>query len=137
MQQLGSLTSVKADVDAVIYSDWILAGPDPYDLANHLAVRRNAEHDEARAILRSMKAVSGTAKHQAARNILKQHHTIEGITSTPVLPSETRRYWYYRSRTVHAKSLLHHLKRKPAARFVADLKLLRDHPRITVHKQLS
>ncbi len=137
MQQLGSLTSVEAHIDAVIYSDWVLTGPDSHDLANHLAVRRNAEHDEAHAILRSMKAVSGTAKHQVARNILKQHHTIEGITSTPVLPSETRKYWYYRSRTVHAKSLLHHLKKKSSARFVADLKLLRDHPKTTVHKQLS
>jgi len=137
MEMLGNLASAQAEVDAVLYSDWILTGPDPSDLGSHIAVRRNAEHDEALAVLRSMKSASEITKHQAAQGLLRGHRTIEGITSTPVLLSENRKYWYYRSRTVQAKALLHHLKHKPTAKFIADLKLLRDHPRTKVYKQLS
>lgn len=53
---------VSVSIDAVIYSDHTIAGPDKYDLRSHYLLTRDAEHDEGYSLswkLEKMKAALG------------------------------------------------------------------------------
>lgn len=102
-------TRVNSEIDAVVYGDWTLAGPDSSSLGDHLRIRRNAEHDEAVSIL---KAIAKDPTDQAIADTLNQHTSVEGIAGASVPRSKPWRFWYFKARTLQAKAIM--------ARFAAN-----------------
>lgn len=128
LDQMGRARKVRVRVDAAVYSDWRLIGPDHGGLGRHLEIRRNAEHDEAVAMLRLLRDDASWEQITAA---LKQHRTPEGLTPLAVPPGSDHA-WYLRARTLQAKLLLRDPQRKQHGALVHTLVALRKHRRTEI-----
>jgi hypothetical protein len=127
------MTHVETELDAVIFSDWSLIGPDPGNLCRHLSMRRHAEHDQAVSVLRSIR--DGSSRLDLA-NLLRRHKTIEGVAGTTLSRSEGAKFEYHRMRALHAGTLLKHLKASSLSDFTAKVNLMRNIPRTRIQRTL-
>jgi hypothetical protein len=130
LQQAKTATEIHVQLDAVVFADWTVAGPDKTNLARHLMIRRNADHDEAVSLLRAIRA--GATRAQLAAK-LRQHQKIEGIAGGPIdRAAEPDRYWYFRARTIQARSLLRRFKRTKKGAFARTLAAITNTPKTKI-----
>ena len=130
LQQAKTATDMRVQLDAAVFADWKIVGPNKSNLARHLAIRRNAEHDEAVSMLRAVRA--GATRSQLAAK-LRQHHLIEGIAGGPVdRTAEPDKYWYFHARAIQSKSLLRRLKRTKKAAFTSILAAVTKTPKTNI-----
>lgn len=132
--QLKNVTSATVQLDAIVYADWVVVGPDSFNLATHLTTRRNAEHDEAVSIL---KLTQSGATHAAIRGKLNRHLTVDGVAGAAVLRSDATKYWYFKSRSLQAKMLLKRFKQSNRAGFIEQLSALRNQPKTGIKQAIS
>jgi hypothetical protein len=95
--QLSAATSVKVSLDAAIFEDRKVAGQDKHHLAVRLRARRNAEHDEAHAV---MKLLTSNAADADVAAMLSSHSNA-ARSSAPKANG-----WYLNARKFHAQLLL-------------------------------
>lgn len=95
--QVVNATSVKVALDAAIFADRTVLGPDSNDLLDRIRVRRNAEHDETRVLAKLMKA--GTSVE-----LVVAHLTKAATTARPDGSGSKR--WYRLARRQQAQRLL-------------------------------
>ena len=98
ISELPTATAVRVSLDAAVFSDWKLMGPDRYNLARRLRSRRNAEHDEGLVVYRLLKA--GAPNHLIVQTL--RSHASAARSSTQNLPL----FWYEQARRYQAQVLL-------------------------------
>lgn len=98
VSELINATSVTTSLDAVVFSDWKLLGPDKYLLGDRLRARRNAEHDEAVGVCKLLKA---GAPDSAIVEALQSHASAERSSN-----KSTHIRWYEQNRRYQAQVLL-------------------------------
>jgi hypothetical protein len=91
-------TEVKVSLDAAVFADWKLIGPNKYKLATKMRARRNAEHDAGLSLYKLM-------KHGASDSEIVRTLQVDGrAAKSNVTDLKTR--WYDESRRFHAEILL-------------------------------
>jgi hypothetical protein len=129
LRQMGQTLSISAQVDAVVYSDWKLLGPDAEGLGRHMSIRRNAEHDESVAVLKLVKTQAPRAVIAA---LLTSHHDADAVAGTSVPRSDSERHWYYHARSLQAAALLRTLHKSNRSQFTAVLSRARNRPKTQI-----
>jgi hypothetical protein len=71
LSSIESEESVSVHLDSAIYSDGVLEGPDTSGLLSAYRARRNAEHDESKSLLQSIK--KGATSQRELHDILSSH----------------------------------------------------------------
>ena len=119
VQQLQGAPVIDVKVSAAVYGDHVVIGPERANLAKHFRIRRNAEHDEALSLLKTVNPSSVSRPEMASA--LRHHKHIRAIAGSKVPKADVKRHLYYHSRKIQAKRL-HNLFRKTGKRkFVARL----------------
>jgi hypothetical protein len=98
MSELSAAATVRVSLDAAVFSDWKLIGPDKHNLTRRLRSRRNAEHDEGMIVYKLLK--SG-ATDSTIENTLQAHSAAQRSSkrSAPLR-------WYEQARRFQAQVLL-------------------------------
>jgi hypothetical protein len=98
VSELPKATQMKPSLDAVIFTDWKMIGPNKHKLGTKIRARRNAEHDEGVAVLRLMK--KGASDSEIVQT-LREHGAAPRSNNTSL-----NARWYEQSRRLHAQILL-------------------------------
>lgn len=124
LSQLQNSADVKIWLDATIFSDRTVLGPDAEQSAERLRVRRHAEHDEAVSLLRKLHAGAST---NDLENILVAHGTtLRAGGSGP-------KAWYWQARRHHAQVLLKLLNQRGPKALLKALAALKAMHRTKIH----
>jgi hypothetical protein len=103
--------TVSITFDAVIFKDRKFMGPDKYRLSRRVAASRNGEHDEARAILKLLKA--GLSNEQIRSAIIARARTARfGVG---------RKGFYMQARKEFARIFLHKLANSDRDKFAFQI----------------
>jgi hypothetical protein len=126
LYELSNSTAVKVTIDSVIVNGKTVVGPDRANLAKVFRVTRNAEHDEANAIL---KLVKNGASADQITSALQDH-------ASSKLPS--RRHashrLYVSVRRRQAQVLSRRLLSSKPEQFLRTLKYLKSQPKTTTRR---
>ena len=106
---LPQATSTKVSLDAVVFRNRVVTGPDTYHLRRRLAIRRNAEHDVA---LKHKKMLKSGLDIAAVQSSIESE-----ATSLRTAPSGSAQDLYLQARKRHAQFLLSLQNAVPHARF--------------------
>jgi hypothetical protein len=129
LYELSNSTAVKVTIDSVIVNGKTVVGADQANLAKVFRVTRNAEHDEANAILKLVR--SGASMDQIA-SALQDH-------ATSKLPSrrQASHRLYVSVRRRQAQVLSRRLQRSKPEQFLRTLKYLKSQPKTTTRRALT
>jgi hypothetical protein len=121
--ELSSATDIEVSIDALIINNRDVIGLDKANLGRVFRVTRNAEHDEANALLKLVK--KGVSRDQIAE-FLKNRTSV-------ALPSRTNafRHLYVAVRRRQAKILFRRFKQGTTDQFLRTLKLIKRQPKTT------
>lgn len=98
VSELQTATEVTILLDAVIFADWKMMGPNKHHLGTKIRARRNAEHDVGLSVYRLIK--QGASDSEISQTL--QTHGW-GLMSTE---TDLKARWYEDSRRFHAQVLL-------------------------------
>lgn len=98
VSELPAATQVKVSMDAVVFSDWKMIGPNKHKLGTKIRARRNAEHDEGLSLYKLM-------NNGASDNEIIETLRAHGLAQRSYKENLGDR-WYERSRRFHAQVLL-------------------------------
>lgn len=129
-QQANDISNVAVRLDAVIYSDFVMIGPDDWNLANHFRARRNGEHDEAHSLLGLTRLDSPADRIRAQ---LTRDQTIQGAAAGRAISrSQVFVVKYWRARTRQAAALKSLFEQTSYDDFTATLVRLKSQPKTRV-----
>jgi hypothetical protein len=137
IEKLGRATNVRIDLDAVLFEDWSIVGPDIGNMAKILRVQRNAEHDQAVAMIKFLRTNSSSADIIAK---LKHDMTLEGVSdgkfssSRPTMQTRPYVHQYWLARTRKSEALLKQFVHSDPESFASDLAVVRNIPKTTVRR---
>ena len=109
LADLPQASSVKVSLDAVVFRNRTVKGPDTYQLRRRLAIRRNAEHDVA---LKHRKMLKSGVDVATVQDSIQSE-----ATSLHTAPSGSAQDFYLQARKRHAQFLLSLQNAVPQARF--------------------
>jgi hypothetical protein len=131
---LPDLVTVDICLDAAVFQDWQLVGPDTANLAKNLRVRRNGEHDEAVSLHKFLKTNPDVT---AVESKLMVDQTVDGAAGHTVLNMNIFSQLYWQARTRMAAVLLKRMSGNITAQFLSDLAKLRNCRRTIIQKMAS
>ena len=124
MSELSAGQSISTSLDAALFRDWKIMGPDTHNLARRVRSRRHAEHDEAGFML---KLIHSKASDEKIANILQKRGSVmRSIKSNGPLR------WYEQGRRFQAQVLYRHFTEADRKTFVKALKRLKRQPRTVI-----
>jgi hypothetical protein len=125
-QETKAASSITMQLDAVIYRDWGVAGPDAFNLAKYLRVRRNGEHDEA---VKTLKLIRANPGKDEVTGTLAQRQTIQGAAGKDIPRTNTFLFSYWQARSLQARALLDRFQSADSDTFVRELTTIRNQPK--------